>query len=60
MKLDFKPQPYVGIDNLIPNVTPEARQVILKMLIYNADQRFTAAQLLRHNLFKELREFETA
>ena len=30
------------------------------MLIYNADQRYTASQLLRHNVFKELREFEVA
>jgi len=34
--------------------------VILKMLIYNADQRYTASQLLRHNLFKELRDYEMA
>lgn len=30
------------------------------MLIYSADQRFTASQLLRHNVFKELREYEMA
>ena len=42
MKMDFKPQPFAGIANLIPNVSAEAQQVILKMLIYNADQRFTA------------------
>jgi len=30
------------------------------MLIYNADQRYTASQLLRHNLFKELRDYEMA
>ena len=43
MKLDFKQQPYVGIANLIPNVSAEAQQVILKMLIYKADERFTAS-----------------
>ena len=43
MKLDFKAQPYAGIANLIPNVTQEAQQVILKMLIYDADQRYTAS-----------------
>jgi len=37
MKLDFKTQPFAGIANLIPNVSPEAQQVILKMLIYSAD-----------------------
>ena len=60
MKLDFKPQPFVGIANLIPNVSPEAQEIILKMLIYNADQRYTASQLLRHNFFKELRDYEMA
>jgi len=30
------------------------------MLIYDADQRYTASQLLRHNVFKELREYEMA
>lgn len=30
------------------------------MLIYNADQRYTAAQLLRHSYFKELRDYEMA
>ena len=53
MKLDFKPQPYVGIANLLPNVSNEAQQVILKMLIYNADQRYTASQLLNQSIFKE-------
>jgi len=60
MKLDFKTQPFVGIANLIPQVSQEVQQVILKMLIYNADQRYTASQLLRHSVFKELREYEMA
>ena len=43
MKLDFKTQPFVGIANLIPNVSQEAQQVILKMLIYSAESRYTAS-----------------
>ena len=30
------------------------------MLIYDADQRYTASQLLRHNFFKDLRDYEMA
>lgn len=30
------------------------------MLIYSADQRYTASQLLRHTLFKDLRDYEMA
>lgn len=50
----------MGIANLIPNVSKEAQDIILKMLIYNADQRYTASQLLRSPFFKELRDYEMA
>jgi len=43
MKLEFPPKKFQGINNLIPNVTEEARDIILKMLIYNADTRYTAS-----------------
>ena len=43
MKIDFAPKKFVGIANLIPQVSPEAQDVILKMLIYNADERYTAS-----------------
>jgi len=60
MKLDFKQQAFVGIANLIPNVSADAQSVILKMLIYSAESRYTASQLLRHNFFKDLRDYEMA
>jgi len=41
-------------------VSKEVQEVILKMLIYGAESRYTASQLLRHNVFKELREYEMA
>lgn len=43
MKLDFPPKKFVGISKLIPHVSAEAQDVILKMLIYNADDRLTAS-----------------
>jgi renal tumor antigen len=43
MKLDFPPKKFVGIAKLIPHVSPEAQDIILKMLTYNADDRYTAS-----------------
>jgi hypothetical protein len=43
MKLDFPPKKFVGIASLAPHVSQDARDVITKMLTYNADDRPTAA-----------------
>lgn len=43
MKLEFAPKKFVGIAKLAPHVSPEAQEVILKMLIYNSDERYTAS-----------------
>lgn len=43
MKLDFAPKKFVGISKLSPHVSKEAQEIILKMLIYNSDQRYTAS-----------------
>lgn len=60
MKLDFPPKKFVGISKLIPHVSAEAQDIILKMLIYNADDRLTASQCLKHPYFKDLRDQEMA
>jgi len=56
MKLEFAPKKFVGIAKLVPHVSAEAQDVILKMLIYNADDRLTATQCLKHPYFKDLRD----
>jgi hypothetical protein len=33
----------VGIAKLIPHVSADAQDVIMKMLIYNPDERYTAS-----------------
>ena len=53
MKLEFPTKKFVGIANLVPNVSEECRDIICKMLIYNADNRYTASQLLRHPFFAD-------
>ena len=56
MKLEFAPKKFQGIAKLIPHVTTDAQEVILKMLIYKEEDRFTANQLLKLPYFKDLRE----
>ena len=60
MKLDFPTKKFVGISKLIPHVSPEAQDLILKMLTYNADDRYTASQCIKHSYFKDLREQDVA
>lgn len=60
MKLDFPEKKFVGIAKLIPHVSAEAQDLIIKMLTYNSDDRPTASQCLKHPYFKDLREAEMA
>ena len=60
MKLEFEPQKFVGIAKLIPHVSKDAQDIILKMLAYNADDRYTASQCLKHPYFKDLRDQDMA
>ena len=56
MKLEFPTKKFIGIAKLIPHVSAEAQEVILKMLTYNADDRPTASQLIKMPYFKDLRD----
>lgn len=56
MEFNFPEKKGTGIAKLIPHVSVEAQDLITKMLIYNADDRITATQALKHVYFKELRE----
>jgi renal tumor antigen len=56
MEFNFQAKKFVGIAKLIPHVSADAQDVIMKMLIYNPDDRYTASQILKHQFFKELRE----
>ena len=47
-----------GLDKLITHVTPDAADLIHKLLVYNPDNRITASQSLKHPRFKELRDQE--
>lgn len=43
MELNFQAKKFVGIQKLIPHVSADAQDVIMKMLIYNPDERYTAS-----------------
>jgi renal tumor antigen len=58
MEINFKPQKYTGFGHMVPHVSPDAVDIINKMLIYDKDERWTASQLIKHPYFKELKEAE--
>lgn len=58
MEFKFAPKEGSGIAKLIPNVSPEASEIITKLLIYDNSQRMSAGQALKHNYFKDLREMD--
>lgn len=56
MEFNFEPKQGTGVAKLIPNVSPEAQEIITKMLYYDNANRMSAGQALKHPYFKELRE----
>lgn len=58
MELNFPPQEGSGIYKLIPHASDEAKDLIVKLLIYNPDNRITANSALKHPWFKEIRDQE--
>lgn len=56
MEFNFPKKEGTGIAKLIPHVSPDVQDVIIKMLVYNSDNRMSAGQALKHPCFKEFRE----
>lgn len=56
MEFNFPKKEGTGITKLIPQVQVEVQEVIVKLLVYNSDNRMSAGQALKHPAFKELRE----
>ena len=55
---NFPPKAGSGIQRLVPHASPEAVDLMEKLLAYNPEHRLTARQALRHPYFRELREAE--
>ena len=58
MEFDFPHKEGSGIAKLIPNVSPDAQEIITKMLYYDNSTRMSAGQALKHNYFKDLRDMD--
>jgi len=58
MEFNFEPKEGSGIAKLIPNVSPDAQEIITRMLSYDNSNRMSAGQALKHNYFKEFREMD--
>jgi renal tumor antigen len=58
MKFNFQQKEGTEIKRLIPHVSAEAQDLIVKLLVYVEDQRLTAKQALNHPYFKDLRSQE--
>ena len=56
MEFDFPKQEGTGVAKLLTFVSPDAQEIIVKLLTYDHTQRMSAGQALRHNYFKDLRE----
>jgi len=58
ISFDFPPQKPMGIPQLIPHAAPECIDLVVKLLKYDANERITAREAMRHPYFKESRESE--
>ena len=59
ISLDFPEVKGIGIPNLIPHASAEAIDLIVKMLRYDASERITSREAMRHPYFREVRETES-
>lgn len=58
MEFNFPHKDGSGIAKLIPNVSPEAQEIITKLLVYDNSNRMSAGQALKHSYFRDLREMD--
>lgn len=58
MDFDFPVKQGTGITKLLPHASPDALDLMIKLLTYNPDDRPSARQALRHPYFKEIRELD--
>ena len=56
MEFNFPKKEGTGIAKLIPHVQSDIAEVIIKLLVYNSDNRMSAGQALKHPCFKEFRD----
>lgn len=58
ISFDFPEQKGIGIGQLIPHASPDLIDLVVKLLKYDASERITSREAMRHPYFKEIREVE--
>jgi renal tumor antigen len=58
ISFDFPPQRGVGIPQLVPHASADSIDLMVKLLKYDASERITAREAMRHPYFKDVREAE--
>ena len=58
MDFDFPVKQGTGITKLLPHASPDALDLMTKLLTYNPDDRPSAKHALRHPYFREIRELD--
>ena len=58
ISFDFPEQKGIGISQLVPHASPESLDLMVKLLKYDASERMTARDAMRHSYLKEMRELD--
>ena len=58
ISFDFPPQKGIGIPQLIPHAPADGVDLMVKLLKYDASERITAREAMRHPYFRDIRETE--
>ena len=52
MEINFPPKKGIGLEKLLPLGCPnDVKDILLKLLIYDPNERITAEQALKHDYF---------
>eukprot|EP01035_Chromulina_nebulosa_P017540 gene17540-23102_t len=58
ISFDFPEQRGTGISQLVPHASPEALDLMIRLLKYDGSERITAREAMRHPYLKEMREID--
>eukprot|EP01031_Cornospumella_fuschlensis_P050206 gene50206-61436_t len=58
ISFDFPPQKGIGIQQLVPHASPDSVDLMVKLLKYDAAERISAKEAMRHAYFKDIRDAE--
>ncbi len=58
ISFDFPPQKGIGVPQLVPHAGADSVDLMVKLLKYDASDRITAREAMRHPYFKDVRETE--